>query len=1034
MKDVADMEYFSDSEKLVSILMDKTQNTNPLFFRVLVAYYFAKVASMMRTNILTHDRGSIPVSVYAINLGVSGSGKGHSTNIIEEQVINKFKENFLDITFPSMAEVNLAKLAVKRAHKYNEDPDDMLEKVRKEFERLGQLAFSFDSGTTAAVKQMRHKLLMADAGSINLQIDECYTGDVEVLTNKGFIRFDTLTEQEIQVAQFDTTTKEISFVIPSRFINKHYSGNVYDLVTPTGFDMSVTEEHDVLVVNKKGNYSKVKPYQLNTGHFIPLTGKAAYNSTRSLTDEERLSIAIQADGTLRKSGGIELGFKKSRKIKAMIDLLTKLGIEFSSWETTEGYTHFYIRKDQLTSVTVTKDLTDLVPNITQVSSNFCKEFIDEVVKWDGSINKKLPNILRYTNTHLASVELVHCLAILAGYNCKMYTNTKEGYAPCFYVSINTSGISQASLAYLNKEHGNSSPIRTIRKYEGNVYCVTVPTGNIVLRRNGKSFIGGNCGSNLLSNVEVLTAFLELFDQGKIKQKLTKNTNENVRSEEIDGKTPTNMLLFGTPSKLLNGGKVEEEFHSMLETGYARRCLFGYAKNHEKKIDLTPEQIYDMLTSKQSEQFLEDLSKRLGQLADMVNFGTTLTMSKDVSLLLISYKLRCEKLSEEFMEHEEVHKAEMSHRYYKAIKLAGAYAFIAGSDEITEDLLYAAIKLVEESGEAFKGILTRERNYVKLAKYIANIGKELTQADLVEDLPFYKGSDAQKKDMMALAIAYGYKNNIVIKRMFSEGIEFISGESMKETDLNKMSISYSTDITYNYTADSAPFDMLHKVVTASGYHYCAHGFKDGHRNAVNALQGFNLVILDVDDGTKLNTAQMLLKGYKALFATTKSHTDQKNRFRIILPLSHTVKLNPENYKLFMQNIFDWMPFSVDTATCDIARKWESFNGSYTYQDGEMLDALLFIPQTKKAEDNSKKILDSSSLSNLERWFYLNIQSGNRSNQLIKYAYVLVDSGYTFDQVKNAIFSFNEKLKDGLSEEEINNTILVSTMKAISKRDN
>ena len=37
MKSFADMHYHPTSEKLVQILCDKTQNTSPLFFRVMVA-------------------------------------------------------------------------------------------------------------------------------------------------------------------------------------------------------------------------------------------------------------------------------------------------------------------------------------------------------------------------------------------------------------------------------------------------------------------------------------------------------------------------------------------------------------------------------------------------------------------------------------------------------------------------------------------------------------------------------------------------------------------------------------------------------------------------------------------------------------------------------------------------------------------------------------------------------------------------------------------------------------------------------------
>lgn len=715
MKDLSTVSYFEPAEKLVDVLMQKTQNPNPLFFRVLVAYYFAKAASMMRTDIQTHDRGVIPVSLYALNLASSGHGKGHATNIVEEQVINQFKQNFLNDTFPAVATKNLNKLSTIRAIKYDEEQEVMLEKLEKEFESLGQLAFSFDSGTPAAVKQMRHKLLMANAGSVNFEMDEI-------------------------------------------------------------------------------------------------------------------------------------------------------------------------------------------------------------------------------------------------------------------------------------------------------------------------------GSNLMGNVDVLTTFLELFDVGKVKQKLTKNTLENKRSEEIDGRTPTNMMLFGTPSKLLDGNKIETEFTQMMETGYARRCLFGFTQKTKKQSEKTPDEIYNMMTDQNSSDYLDELSNKLGQLANIVNFHTVLTMTKDVSLLLIEYKIICDGKADELKDHEEILKAEVSHRYYKALKLAGAYAFIDSSHEITEDHLYSALKLVEASGKALVKILTRERNYVKLAKYIAEIDREVTQVDLHEDLPFYRGGDAQKKELMSLAIAYGYKNNIIIKKSYDSGIEFLKGESMAVTNLNKMTISYSKDIAQGYLADYAPFEELHNVVCNTGYHYTAHHFVDGHRVGENAIPGFNLVIIDIDKDITLDTAKMLLKGHKCFFATTKRHTEDNNRFRIIFPLSHTVKLSKPDFAKFMTNVFNWLPFGNDEQAKDIARKWQSFNGHHEYQDGEVLDALLFIPQTRKEEEQSKKIMDAQGLDNLERWFFLNTDEGNRSNQLIRYALALVDNGASIETVKHSVLAFNGKLKDGLPEDEIQNTILVTVVKAVTLRDN
>lgn len=714
MKDLQTIQHHPLSENIVDILCQKTQNLNKDFYRILVAYYFSKVAATQRCQIKTHDRGLIPVNTYAINLAVSGFGKGHSTNIMEDEIIHLFRDRFIEETLPEVAEINLAKLATKRAAKKSIDPDVEIDAVKAEYERLGPLAFSFDSGTTPAIKQMRHKLLMADAGSMNLEIDEI-------------------------------------------------------------------------------------------------------------------------------------------------------------------------------------------------------------------------------------------------------------------------------------------------------------------------------GSNLLGNVDALTTFLELFDVGKIKQKLTKNTAENSRSEEIIGRTPTNMLLFGTPNKLLDGGKTEDLFYSMLETGYARRCLFCYVKSVDRIADLTPEQVYDMATNQKTDEDVVQIAEHFFELADQAHFGQTLQMSKDVSLLSIEYRLLCEKKAEELPEHEEIRKSEISHRYFKAVKVAGAYAFVDASPVITETHLYAAIKLVEESGEAFQKILKRDRNYVKLANYLAEVDREVTHVDLVEDVPCYKGSSAQKQELMTLAIAHGYKNNIIIRRSFNDGIEFFSGESLKTTNLNEVLLSFSDHYSENYKPVRIPFDKMHKLTQKDNYHWASHIFTGNHRSNDNTVPGFNLIVLDVDEGTPLNTAKLLLKDYTYLIHTTKRHTEKENRYRVILPISHELKMHAEEFREFMQNVFEWLPFEVDTQTAQRARKWATYNGDYFYNEGQLLDALQFIPKTSKNDERKRTVADLATLTNIERWFITNTGSGNRSNQLIKYALMLVDTGLDFESVKNNVLALNNKIQDKLDESEILATIMVTVAKAIQKRD-
>jgi hypothetical protein len=189
--------------------------------------------------------------------------------------------------------------------------------------------------------------------------------------------------------------------------------------------------------------------------------------------------------------------------------------------------------------------------------------------------------------------------------------------------------------------------------------------------------------------------------------------------------------------------------------------------------------------------------------------------------------------------------------------------------ITMEHLESAIALAEESREALNRILNRDKPYVKLAEYICSIQKELTHADLVEDLPFYKGSENQKRDMLKLAIAYGYKNGMVIKRDLVDDIEFFSGSSLEQTDLEHVTLSYSTHYTQDYQNKEINFRALHKLCARPGYHWVNHalrpnpekGARDrGYRCETHVVPGFNLVVVDVDGGISIGIAKELLKDY------------------------------------------------------------------------------------------------------------------------------------------------------------------------------
>ena len=699
-------------EDIVDVLCNKTQNIDRGFFRAEVAYFLAKMASCMRATIVTKDRGEIPVNLYVLALATSGFGKGHSVNIVENEFLKGFKTRFMEDTFAVISEQNLWNIANTRAARNGTDQQEEFEKAEKEFKQAGAFPFTFDSGTPPAVKQLRQKLLLSSAGSINFQVDEI-------------------------------------------------------------------------------------------------------------------------------------------------------------------------------------------------------------------------------------------------------------------------------------------------------------------------------GSNLLGVSDVLTLFLELFDQGLVKQKLTKNTAENTRTEELDGKTPTNALLFGTPSKLLDGAQTEDQFYSFLETGYARRCLFGFGQHQRAGENMSPEEVFRRLTEQTNVDTVNKWSNHFHNLADPAVFGWKMVVEDEVAIQLLAYKIDCEHIADQLAEHEDIKKAELSHRYFKALKLAGAFAFVDQSVEIEMDHLLAAIKLVEESGEAFQMILNREKAYVKLAKYIATVGTEVTHADLHEALPFYKSSNSARNEMMTLATAWGYKKHIIIKKSFVDGIEFFKGETLQETNIDEIIISYSNHWAYNYLEERVPFDQLHVLTQQEGMHWSNHHFRNQHRSEENVIAGFNAIVLDVDEGISLDTVQELMKDYKFLIYTTKRHQTEGHgdRFRIILPINYTLELDNEEYREFMKSIFAWLPFKTDESYQKREKKSETFaGGQYVYNmDGELFDALPFIPKTSRNEQHKSNFQKLESLDNLERWFAQRIAVGNRNDNMAKYAFALVDSGMSLIDVQNAVHSFNKKLNNPLPENEIDGTIMVSVAK-------
>lgn len=556
-----------------------------------------------------------------------------------------------------------------------------------------------------------------------------------------------------------------------------------------------------------------------------------------------------------------------------------------------------------------------------------------------------------------------------------------------------------------------------------------------------NFIVDEIGSYLISHKDMFPLFLEMYDTGVIEDKLVKNTSDNKRVERIDRSVPTNMLLTGTSSSLLDGSETEFKFLNLLDTGYARRCFFSFNQDPNKVAELSADELIDQMFNKHQHADMNIISDRLSKLADPMNIAKEMILKRKEAIYLMEYRLFCNERSKDLKPHQKVLKLELDNRYFKVLKLASAYAFVDGLDEVSTKYINYAITLAEDSGAELFKLMSPEKDFMKLAKFLVDFKEPATLSDLDVNLPCFKGSKSVKDDMINNAIAWGYKNGILISKSYVDQILFLEATTIEETNLDELILSLSDHTSEGYDPEIISFEDLEDMGLIANYQWCNHHFEGDYRSEDTIIPGFNLVVLDIDDGTPMSVAQTMFSDYWCAFYETKSSTPEYNRYRIVLPISHVLELNQEDYTQCIRNVIESLPFEieVDDASAQRSKKWRTCDKGIMFNDvrwinGEETDPLLFdilpyVPRTSKCDERMREGVEYENLDRVQRWFVENTCQGNRNKQLYKYSMVLVDMGLSYSQVEENLLSFNSKLKGALDEKEIKNSILKTVAKKI-----
>jgi len=503
--------------------------------------------------------------------------------------------------------------------------------------------------------------------------------------------------------------------------------------------------------------------------------------------------------------------------------------------------------------------------------------------------------------------------------------------------------------------------------------------------------------------------------------------------------PSNFLGYSSPALAFDGGATEKMIIDDLSQGMGRRSFFAYVDKPERK-ELSAEERVKASRAKSDENRVhsKDIAEHMVSLAKPKYMYKEITLSEEAEIALAAYGIKCENVVKSIEDISDVEKIELLNRAWKATRLAGIYAFISKAEEVNAEFAEQAIYVAEISGSAFKRICNQPQAFERTFEFIKK-RKKTSDVDLIKQAWFPKNM-TMKRGMLSLARAYGYEQDYLFRLKEVEGVEFYSFVEVPKTDINDITISISKDLTKGYKKKKVPFDVIHEVICNPDFCYSMSIFKGGHRKQSNAQGGQTLLILDIDEKMSLNTAQMMFNNYKCMTATTRSHQIEKNgvvtdRFRIIFIMDRKLNLTPDDYKLFMQNMVEKLGVGdiVDRSCLEVGRGFYGANGSHWYSDGEkLIETADCIPSTQKTQER-KAMLSSSgigSLDGVERYLLEESIVGNRSNNILKYAMFIKDSGYEYRDAKEKVLDFNSKLPEPLTVKEITNTIL-KTLQRINR---
>jgi DNA polymerase I-like protein with 3'-5' exonuclease and polymerase domains/intein/homing endonuclease len=333
-----------------------------------------------------------------------------------------------------------------------------------------------------------YKLHVIPSGRMSTQ-PACFDGETEILTRRGWLQFASLRPDD-EVAQYHWNEGTIDFVVPTAHIAYQYEGEMVR-VEGRNLDVLCTPDHKFRFRTRAGRNTvevEAQDWPASPDMKVPVAGALLdqTNTFEGLSEPElRFLLAAQADGYINSGGYWEFSFTKTRKVEALATTLAALGYKHTVAPKKNGvYTQTrFVVQDSRTSwidAYLQRDgveKTFIAEKILSLPALNLSFIADEVMMWDGCATR----MNHYSSSNKANADLIQAVHVLVGRAAKVrrYDNARLT-KPNWQVDV------RAQVEALNCTKRSRVP------YSGMVYCVSVPSSMIVVRRNNKPLVTGNC--------------------------------------------------------------------------------------------------------------------------------------------------------------------------------------------------------------------------------------------------------------------------------------------------------------------------------------------------------------------------------------------------------------------------------------------------------------------------------------------------------------------------------------------------------------